>query len=59
MTAIERVERILADATAPMSQREIRDLAKIRASTVSDALAALVTDGRATRTQEGRYQQSR
>jgi AAA domain-containing protein len=54
-TAIERVERILAEATAPMTQREIRDLAKIRASTVGDALAALVTDGRALR-HDGRYQ---
>lgn len=53
--AIERVEAILAEAKSSMSQREIRDLAKIRASTVGDALAALVTDGRATRT-EGRYQ---
>jgi hypothetical protein len=58
MPAIERVERILADATSAMTQRDIRDLAKIRASTVGDALAALVTDGRATRT-EGRYQLAR
>lgn len=52
---VERVERILTEATAPMSQREIRDLAKTRASTVGDALAALVTDGRVART-EGRYE---
>jgi hypothetical protein len=56
--AIERVERILTDATSPMSQREIRDLAKIRASTVGDALAALVTDGRVAR-KDGRYQLTR
>jgi RecA-family ATPase len=55
MTAIERVEQILVEATAPMSQREIRDIAKIRASTVGDAIAALVTDGRVIR-KEGRYQ---
>jgi AAA domain len=55
MPPIERVERILADATAPLSQREIRDLAKIRASSVSDALATLVTDGRVARS-DGRYQ---
>lgn len=54
MPPVERVERILAEATAPLSQREIRDLAKIRASTVSDALATLVTDGRVARN-EGRY----
>jgi hypothetical protein len=55
---IERVERILAEATSPVSQREIRDLAKIRASTVGDALAALVTDGRVSRI-DGRYQLAR
>jgi hypothetical protein len=49
-----RVEAILAAATAPMTQREIRDIAKIRASTVGDALAALVTDGRAVR-ENGSY----
>jgi hypothetical protein len=56
--AIERVEQLLLDAAAPMTQREIRDLAKIRASTVGDALAALVTDGRVART-DGRYQITR
>jgi hypothetical protein len=55
---LERVERILTDATAPMTQREIRDLAKIRASSVGDALTALVTDGRIVRT-DGRYALSR
>ena len=54
ISPLERVERILADATAPMTHREIRDLAKIRAATVSDTLAALVTDGRIVRT-DGRY----
>lgn len=52
---IERVERILAEAQDPMTQREIRELAKIRASSVGDALAALVTDGRVER-DGGRYQ---
>lgn len=46
---VERVERILAEASTPMTQRQIRDLAKIRAATVGDALTALVTDGRVTR----------
>jgi hypothetical protein len=58
VSPLERVERILADATAPMTHREIRDLAKIRAATVSDALAALVTDGRIVRT-DGRYELAR
>jgi hypothetical protein len=52
---VDRVERILVEAAEPLSQRQIRDLAKIRASSVGDALATLVTDGRATRTQ-ARYQ---
>jgi hypothetical protein len=56
-SSLERVERILAAAAAPMTQRDIRDLAKIRASSVGDALAALVTDGRVARI-EGRYQLS-
>ena len=51
----ERVEKILAEAEKPLTQREIRDLAKIRASTIGDALAALVTDGRVAR-EGGRYQ---
>ena len=55
---LERVERILADATTPMTQREIRDLAKIRAASVGDALTALVTDGRIVRT-DGRYELAR
>lgn len=49
LSPLERVERILGEAAAPMTQREIRDLAKIRAASVSDALAALVADGRAER----------
>jgi AAA domain len=50
----ERVESILRQAPAPMTQRQIRDHAKMRASTIGDALAALVTDGRIART-DGRY----
>lgn len=41
-----------------LTQREVRDLAKIRAATVSDALASLVTDGRAIRS-DGRYELAR
>jgi hypothetical protein len=51
---LERVERILADAEGALTQRELRDLAKIRAASVSDALAALVADGRVDRV-DGRY----
>ncbi len=55
---VERVAKILADATTPLTQREIRDLAKIRAASVGDALTALVTDGRIVRT-DGRYELAR
>ena len=51
---LARVERVLLDAAEPLSQRQIRDHVKLRAATVSDALAALVTDGRVTR-EDGRY----
>jgi RecA-family ATPase len=50
-----RVERVLLDATGPLTQRQIRDHVKLRSSTVSDALAALVTDGRVARV-DGCYQ---
>lgn len=50
----DRIDRVLAEADKPLSQKEIRDAVKIRASTVSDALAALVTDGRVTRV-DGKY----
>jgi RecA-family ATPase len=51
---LERVERVLGEAAAPMTQREIRDLVKLRAASVGDALTALVTDGRVARV-DGRY----
>ena len=50
----QRVESILRQASAPMTQREVRDQAKMRAATIGDVLAALVTDGRVTRS-DGRY----
>jgi hypothetical protein len=54
MTPAERVEAILQERGGALTQREIRDLAKMRSSTIGDALAALVTDGRITRS-DGRY----
>ena len=51
---IERVEVILKERAVALTQREIRDLAKMRSSTIGDALAKLVTDGRVTRS-DGRY----
>ena len=55
LSTIDRVLAILADAAGAMTQREIRDIAKLRAASVGDALASLVTDGRVSR-ENGRYQ---
>jgi hypothetical protein len=51
--ALDRVEAILSHANAPLSLKALRAAAKMRAATVSDALAALVTQGRARRTDTG------
>ena len=52
-TAIDRVEAALAAASAPLSLKALRSTVKMRAVTVSDALAALVTQGRAQRCDKG------
>jgi len=52
-TALDRVETILVEAASPISLKAVRAAAKMRAATVSDALAALVTQGRVRRTDTG------
>lgn len=52
-TALDRIETILAGASAPLSIKALRAAAKMRAATVSDAVAALVTQGRAQRSDKG------
>lgn len=52
-SALDRIDAILAHAAAPLSLKALRAAAKMRAATVSDALAALVTQGRAQRTDKG------
>lgn len=52
-SALDRIEAILGDATAPLSLKALRGAAKMRAATASDALAALVTQGRARRSDKG------
>jgi hypothetical protein len=49
----DSIERILAEADRPLSLRAIRAKAKLRAARVSDALTALVTDGRIQKTDSG------
>ena len=52
-SALDRVEAILCEANAPLSLKALRSAAKMRAATASDALAALVTQGRARRSDKG------
>jgi hypothetical protein len=53
LTATDRVEAALAAANAPLSLKVLRNSVKMRAETVSDALAVLVTQGRACRSKKG------
>ena len=49
----ERIEQILAAATTPLTQRQLRQAARMRASHVADILAQLVDSGRVTRSPDG------
>jgi hypothetical protein len=52
-SARQRIEQILAEAKAPLSQRQLRDAARIRTSHVAEVLAQLIAAGRATRSPDG------
>lgn len=52
-TSIEHVERALADAPCPRSVAELRASCRIRTQKVTAALAAVVRDGRVTKTAAG------
>lgn len=52
-TAVDRVEAALAAAAAPLSLKAVRAAVRMRAITVSNALATLVTQGRARRSESG------
>jgi hypothetical protein len=52
-SAQQRLEQILARATTPLTQRQLRDAARLRASNVSDALADLVATGRVSKAADG------
>jgi hypothetical protein len=52
-SAQKRLEQILAEAKAPLTQRQLRDAARMRASHVGDALANLVAAGRVIRSADG------
>jgi hypothetical protein len=52
-SSLQRIEQILADSKAPLTQRQLRDVARMRASHVSDILAKLLSAGRVSRSPEG------
>ena len=52
-SARQRIEQILAEANAPLSQRQLRDAARIRTSHVAEVLAQLIAAGRVTRSPDG------
>jgi hypothetical protein len=52
-SSLQRIEQILADSAAPLTQRQLRDVARMRASHVSDILAKLLSAGRVSRSSEG------
>jgi RecA-family ATPase len=53
LSAPARIEQILSAAQGPLSLRDLRKTARMRASSVGDALAALVTSGRVTKSDGG------
>jgi hypothetical protein len=52
-SARQRVEQILVEAKAPLSQRQLRDAAHVRACHVTEILAQLIAAGRVTRSPDG------
>jgi len=57
-SCLSRVELLLADATTPLSQKQVREAVRMRTSDVSQALATLVADGRVFKSTAG-YQLKR
>ena len=49
----QRIEQILAAAKAPVTQRQLRNAARMRASHVADILAQMIESGRVSRSNEG------
>jgi hypothetical protein len=50
---VDRVEAASAETSAPLTLKALRAAVKMRSATVSDALATLVAQGRAQRTDRG------
>jgi hypothetical protein len=58
-SCLQRIGQILAGATTPLSQRQLRDAARMRTSDVSQALATLVASGRVIKSPIGYISSSR
>jgi len=52
-SCLQRVELLLADATTPLSQKQVREAVRMRTSDVSQALATLIADGRVIKSASG------
>ena len=52
-SCLQRIGQILAGATTPLSQRQVRDAARMRTSDVSQALPTLVANGRVIKSPNG------
>jgi AAA domain len=52
-SGLQRIEQILTQATTPLSQRQLREAARMRASHVAGILAELVATGRVNRASDG------
>jgi hypothetical protein len=52
-SSLERIEKVLAAATEPVTQRQLRQAVHMRASHVADILVQLVASGRVSRCADG------
>jgi hypothetical protein len=52
-SAQQRITQILAEAKSPVTQRQLRDAARMRASHVAEILAQMIAGGRVSRSNEG------
>ena len=52
-SSLERIEEVLAAATEPVTQRQLRQAVHMRASHVADILVQLVASGRVSRCADG------
>lgn len=51
-SSLQRIEQILAQVATPLTQRQLRDAARMRASHVTDILAQLLAAGRVSRSSD-------